>query len=591
MAQRRCCKPNNRKIALIHRPLKYKSRRPTAGFTLLELVVASTTAAVLMVGLSSSLYIAAQSLDVGTGSLVETRTANTALATINRDLQSALTLSELTATSVTMSVPDRDGDDVPETIRYYWTGLGSSPLKQTYNGTTTNLAANVQSFSLAWMTRLMDGVSTSPIVLFVSGQAPDGDGGLGTPTAAEQLRIDLMEGWGYDVTVISQQATQTEIDAELANANIVYVSGVCNGATIGAKLNAATLGVVTESFTNAEQLGFYSSLSVLSMSTTATGIVNTSHYITSGYSTGNLTVVSSPQAMKWTTSTTAPDAATIAEVDATLNFPSLLILDAGDELADSSAAAGRRCQLPWGEGGFDVTALNTDGQTLMQRAIEWAAGAGDDTETASGLVFEEFADVKDGSGSSSAALNIPSGTAVGDLLVAVMVVDGNDPITAPAGWNVVSTNVSSNRVSVGVWWKLAGSSEPSSHTFSWTDTEQFYGWIMRFTGHDPASPVNATAVDTGSASSPNSPAVTTSVDNCMVLRIGGFDDDDMTIGDTGLTGHTTINMDENKSGAGTVSGGAGYVMQATAGDAGTNSFALTASEEYVTVTIAIAPAP
>ena len=58
----------------------------------------------------------------------------------------------------------------------------------------------------------------------------------------------------------------------------------------------------------------------------------------------------------------------------------------------------------------------------------------------------------------------------------------------------------------------------------------------------------------------------------------------------GLPGHTAINMDESGSNGGPCSGGAGYVLQTAAGDSGTSSFDLTASEQAVTVTIAIAPA-
>ena len=44
-----------------------EKNRPPAGYTLMEMVVASASAVVLMGGLSSALYIGAQSLDVNTG--------------------------------------------------------------------------------------------------------------------------------------------------------------------------------------------------------------------------------------------------------------------------------------------------------------------------------------------------------------------------------------------------------------------------------------------------------------------------------------------------------------------------------------------
>ena len=83
----------------------------------------------------------------------------------------------------------------------------------------------------------------------------------------------------------------------------------------------------------------------------------------------------------------------------------------------------------------------------------------------------------------------------------------------------------------------------------------------------------------------------TLMDAMTTLRMGGFDDDDISIDYPGLAGHTTITMDESGSGwFGTVSGGAGRLLQSPVGDSGSSSFYLTASEQYRTVTIAIRPA-
>ena len=570
-------------------PSKHVLFRRPAGYTLLELVLASASAAVLMGGLAWSLEIASKSLKVGTGSLAETRTAHQLLATLHRDLQTALTLSELTETSVTMSVPDRDGDLVPETIRYAWSG---TELTQVYNcGTVTTLATNVQSFSLVGLSRLMEGISTQPIVLFVSGQAPNGAGGLATPSALEQLRIDLMDEWSFDVAVLSQQAAQSEFDAELANTNVVYVSGEANGATIGTKLNTATLGVVTESFANAEQLGFYSSLSASSLSSTTIEITNASHYITGEFTTGTLAVASASQDMKSTTSSFAPDAIRLANASVD---PTMLILDQGDELASGATAAGRRCQLPWGESSFDATALNTDGQTLMRRAIEWASGAGEDTATP-GVLYQEFTEAMLSTNETNITINLPPGTSEGNLLIAVIATDGNlsDTMSAPTGWNPIILIHQNDRVTLGVWWKLATASESSSYNFTWTGYQQAYGWIMRFTGHDPTNPINDWSSFGDTSNLPEAKKVTTTVPDTLILRLGGFDDDDIiATDDSGMAGHTTITMDRSTTGNnGTTSGGAAYEMHSTVGDTLDAPFTLSASEEYVTVTIAIAPDP
>ena len=106
------------------------------------------------------------------------------------------------------------------------------------------------------------------------------------------------------------------------------------------------------------------------------------------------------------------------------------------------------------------------------------------------------------------------------------------------------------------------------------------------------NPINATSTfDTGSSRDPAAASTTTTVDNTLVLRVGGFDHEDITVDDSGLTGHTTITMDLGGSGLGSCAGGAGYTTLPTAGATGTSAFALTGREEYVTGTIAIAPAP
>jgi hypothetical protein len=116
--------------------------------------------------------------------------------------------------------------------------------------------------------------------------------------------------------------------------------------------------------------------------------------------------------------------------------------------------------------------------------------------------------------------------------------------------------------------------------------------MMRFTGHNQTAPINASAADGGNAKKPECPSVTTLVENALILRIGGFDDDDIEEDDPKMSGHTTITMDESDSGDGTASDAAAYAKQEAIGDSGTADFDLAgkAKEQYRTVTVAIAPA-
>ncbi len=146
----------------------------------------------------------------------------------------------------------------------------------------------------------------------------------------------------------------------------------------------------------------------------------------------------------------------------------------------------------------------------------------------------------------------------GDLLIAAVATDGDTSslLAAPGGeeWTKINAANYGGEVTLGAWWKLADASESATHQFTWSGDEQAYGWIMRFTGHDPTDPINTWSAGGDSDSTPTSSEVTTTVDNCLILRLGAFDDDDITIDDPGLSSHTAITMDESaSSGGGAVS--------------------------------------
>jgi len=181
----------------------------------------------------------------------------------------------------------------------------------------------------------------------------------------------------------------------------------------------------------------------------------------------------------------------------------------------------------------------------------------------------------------------------GDLLIAAVATDSSETISEPPGedWTLLSHGTGDGAVTLGIWAKLAAASESGSHTFTWESDEEAYGWIMRFEGHDPSNPLDAMESQGGGATYyPPCPSVTTSVINTMILKLGGFDKDKITVDNAGLSGYTTITMDDNDGGKGSASGGAAYKYQLEIGDSETGTFDLTDAEQYRTVTIAIAPA-
>lgn len=115
---------------------------------------------------------------------------------------------------------------------------------------------------------------------------------------------------------------------------------------------------------------------------------------------------------------------------------------------------------------------------------------------------------------------LPSGTVAGDLLVAGIY--SNAAITPPSGWTLIRTVGSGHTGSLHVYYKVVGNSEPGSYTFSTSDEAS--GGIARITGAHATYPIRQSAT----AASTNSPSVSTTVDDCLILRaVGGARQDSL----------------------------------------------------------------
>ncbi len=138
-------------IARPGQPEYAAARKAIRGFTLLELVVAVAVMAVIMVGMGSSLLIASRAMPTARSAITTRISAGEALQQIVTDLQYAVSVSSQTTKLIEFSVPDRDGDDVPETIRYAWSGIAATPLTRQYNsGPVVNMLTDVRQFALSY---------------------------------------------------------------------------------------------------------------------------------------------------------------------------------------------------------------------------------------------------------------------------------------------------------------------------------------------------------------------------------------------------------------------------------------------------------
>lgn len=115
---------------------------------------------------------------------------------------------------------------------------------------------------------------------------------------------------------------------------------------------------------------------------------------------------------------------------------------------------------------------------------------------------------------SDVVLSKPTGTVEGDVLVAFITVNwtSTPTITPPSGWTQVGTWGASGASSThaGVWYKVAGASEPTSYTWTISTTMTDSGSaIVRYTPTAPTTPPGI--IDAAAAGSTATPAVAPSV--------------------------------------------------------------------------------
>ena len=121
------------------------------GYTLIEMVLAMAVATILLLGMSASILIASRAVSDGADVVGLALRTSDVVAEVNSDLSTAQEFLERTNTSVTFTVPDRDGDGSGETIKYWWTGSSDGKLmRQVNNGSQVVMATNVRQFNLTY---------------------------------------------------------------------------------------------------------------------------------------------------------------------------------------------------------------------------------------------------------------------------------------------------------------------------------------------------------------------------------------------------------------------------------------------------------
>lgn len=115
------------------------------------MVVAAGVTGVIMLGLGSAMLLAGRAMPDVHGPAVESVAGAEAIESIASELQYAITINQRSASLIEFTTADRNGDGMPEVIRYEWSGTAGAPLTRTYNGgTAVTVLSNLRDFSLSY---------------------------------------------------------------------------------------------------------------------------------------------------------------------------------------------------------------------------------------------------------------------------------------------------------------------------------------------------------------------------------------------------------------------------------------------------------
>jgi hypothetical protein len=210
----------------------------------------------------------------------------------------------------------------------------------------------------------------------------------------------------------------------------------------------------------------------------------------------------------------------------------------------------------------------------------------------------DFESQEVGTDQTSVTIANPTGTADEDLLIAIINtgIVGN-VITPPAGWRAFHDDNSPAALAFTqqVFYRFWNTGDPTSHQFNFSNAEQTCSQIITIRGVDQYTPLDAFPTpSTGTTATPTCPDIGgtptgTTVDECLILRLFGADDDDITLDSGYPAGHTGLYVRESSAAGSSCSSGAAWETQPTAGAPGSAAFTLTATEGWTAWTIAISP--
>lgn len=141
------------------------NRRGRRGLTMAEMVLTLAIMSILMTGLTSAILLSTHALPDEDSPVEAAMTGADAVDRIVEELREALWVFERTPTTITFTIPDHDGDGLPERVRYAWSGASGDPVTRRYNGGDLSVVVeDVREFDLGYELTSTTEVYPGPVI-------------------------------------------------------------------------------------------------------------------------------------------------------------------------------------------------------------------------------------------------------------------------------------------------------------------------------------------------------------------------------------------------------------------------------------------
>jgi hypothetical protein len=206
------------------------------------------------------------------------------------------------------------------------------------------------------------------------------------------------------------------------------------------------------------------------------------------------------------------------------------------------------------------------------------------------IYYRTSTTVENGSGSTSVAMTVPSGVAVGDLLVAAVNASGTTANTPPAGWTSLVGGAGTGYYGTASY-RVATAADVAGASYTWTlgSTRKASASMVAYVGVDTTT-IGTPSATAGTGTSLTFNSVTTAVANSRVILVGSAFNSTAAMT---LTGPAIATSRVNVASSGTGSQVRTYVgdfLQAAAGATGAKTGSAAPSSSWGTITFAVRPA-